>query len=161
MPDDERQLGHLFTLLAELHERSFSTGWIQEFRHPDEDLAILLTDSTIHHRDRIRETLAAHPADGTCTLRRVRSAIAAHGKAAIVLLLCGSRSGLDLSVLLGDQGGVLLLVLGVWLALVMLLLLLLLLLLVLVLQPRGISLGVLMLVGEDVLALRLEHGEGG
>jgi hypothetical protein len=36
---------------------------------------------------------------------------------------------------------------------------LLLLLLLLVLQPRGISLGVLMLVGEDVLALRLEHGE--
>lgn len=50
----------------------------------------------------------------------------------------------------------LLLVLRVWLALVVLLLLLLL----LVLQPRRISLGVLMLVGEDVLALRLEHGEG-
>ena len=34
-----------------------------------------------------------------------------------------------------------------------------LLLLLLVLKPRGISLGILMLVGENVLlALRLEHG---
>src|SRR4051812_15827657 len=33
MPDDERQLGDLFALLAELHERRFSTGRIQEFRH--------------------------------------------------------------------------------------------------------------------------------
>lgn len=64
--------------------------------------------------------------------------------------------GLDLSLLLSDQGGVLVLVLGVRLGLMVLLLLL---LLLLVLQPRGISLRVLMLVGEDVLALRLEHGE--
>jgi hypothetical protein len=41
----------------------------------------------------------------------------------------------------------------VWLGLVVLLLLL------LVLKPRGISLGILMLVGENVLlALRLKHG---
>lgn len=72
-----------------------------------------------------------------------------------MLLLCGGSGGLDLSLLLSDQGGVLVLVLRVRLGLVVLLLLLLL----LVLQPRGISLRVLMLVGEDVLALRLEHGE--
>jgi hypothetical protein len=72
-----------------------------------------------------------------------------------VLLLRGGSGGLDLSLLLSDQGGVLVLVLRVRLGLVVLLLLLLL----LVLQPRGISLRVLMLVGEDVLALRLEHGE--
>jgi hypothetical protein len=70
-----------------------------------------------------------------------------------VLLLRGGSGGLDLSLLLSDQGGVLVLVLRVRLGLVVLLLLL------LVLQPRGISLRVLMLVGEDVLALRLEHGE--
>lgn len=158
MPDDKRQLGDLFALLAELHERRFSTSRIQEFRHPDENLAILLTDSTIHHRHRICETLAAHPADGPGTLlRRVRGTIAVHGKTAIMLLLCGSRGSLDLSLLLSDQRGVLLLMLRVRLALVVLLVLLLL----LMLQPRGISLGVLMLVGEDVLALRLEHGEGG
>lgn len=72
-----------------------------------------------------------------------------------MLLLRGGSGGLDLSLLLSDQGGVLVLVLRVRLGLVVLLLLLLL----LVLQPRGISLRVLMLVGEDVLALRLEHGE--
>jgi hypothetical protein len=66
-----------------------------------------------------------------------------------MLLLCRSGSSLNLGMLLSDQGGVLLLVLLVRLCLVMLLLLL------LVLQPRGISLWVLMLVGEDVLALRL------
>lgn len=52
----------------------------------------------------------------------------------------------------------LLLVLRVRLTLVVLLLLLLLLLLVL--QPRGISRRILVLMREDVLALRLEHGEG-
>lgn len=102
MPDDKRQLGHLFALLAELHERSFSTGWIQKLRHPDEDLAILLTDPTVHHGDRIRESLAAHPGNGPGTLRGVRGTIAAHGKTAIMLLLCGGCSGLDLGVLLGD-----------------------------------------------------------
>lgn len=102
MPYDERQLGNLFALLAELHERCFSTGRIQEFRHPDEDFAILLADSTIHDGDRIRETLAAHTPDGPGTLRRVRGTITAHGEAAIVLLLCGSGGSLDLSVLLGD-----------------------------------------------------------
>lgn len=76
-----------------------------------------------------------------------------------MLLLRGGGSGsLDLSVLLGDQGGVLLLVLRVWLALVVVLVLVL--LLMLMLQPRGVSLGVLVLVGKNVLALRLEHGEG-
>lgn len=159
MPDDERQLGNLFALLAEFHKRRFSTGRVQEFRHPDENLAILVADSAVHDGDRICESLA-HPADGPGTLRRVGGAIAAHGKTAIVLLLRGGGSGsLDLSVLLSDQGGVLLLVLRVWLALVVLLLVLVL-LLMLVLQPRGVSLGVLVLMGKNVLALRLEHGEG-
>lgn len=159
MPDDERQLGNLFALLAEFHKRRFSTSRVQEFRHPDEDLAILLADSAVHDGDRICKTLAAHPADGPSTLRRIGSTIAAHGKTAIVLLLRGGGSGsLDLSVLLGDQGGVLLLVLRVWLALVVVLVLVL--LLMLMLQPRGVSLGVLVLVGENVFALRLEHGEG-
>ena len=70
----------------------------------------------------------------------------------MLLLRCGS-SGLNLSMLLSNQGGVLLRMLGVRLGLVMLLLLL------LMLQPRGISLGVLMLMGKDMLALCLEHGE--
>lgn len=72
----------------------------------------------------------------------------------MLLLGCGG-GGLDLSMLLGDEGGMLLLVLGMRLSRVVLLLLVLLLLLLLVLQPRGISLRVLMLMREDVLALRL------
>jgi hypothetical protein len=71
----------------------------------------------------------------------------------VLLLLRGSGGSLDLSMLLGDQGGVLLLVLRLVRVLGLVLLLLL-----LVLQPRGIRLGILMLMGEDVLALRLEHG---
>jgi hypothetical protein len=59
---------------------------------------------------------------------------------------------LHLGVLLSDQGSVLLLRL-VWVRLSLMVLLLL-----LMLQPRGISLGVLMLVRENVLGLRLEHG---
>lgn len=156
VPDNQSQLRDLLALLAELHERGFTTGGIQEFRHPDEDLAILLADATVHDRDSICETLSIHAGDAPSTLRRVRGAVATHSKAAIVLLLRGSSSGLNLCLLLSDQGGVLVLVLRVRLALVVLLLLL---LLLVVLQPRGISLGVLMLVGEDVLALRLEHGE--
>jgi hypothetical protein len=62
----------------------------------------------------------------------------------------GSGSGLDLGMLLGHQRRVLLL--RVVLRLVVLLLLLL-----LVLQPGRISLRVLVLVGKNVLGLRLEH----
>lgn len=156
MPDDQRQLGDLLALLAELHQCRFATGGIQEFRHPDEDLAILLADATVHDGDCIRETLSAHAGDTPRTLRRVRGTVPTHSETAIVLLLRRGGGGLDLSLLLSDQGGVLVLVLGVRLGLMVLLLLL---LLLLVLQPRGISLRVLMLVGEDVLALRLEHGE--
>lgn len=70
-----------------------------------------------------------------------------------MLLLCCGCGSLYLGMLLGDQGSVLLLRL-VWVRLSLVVLLLL-----LMLHPRWISLGVLMLVGEDVLALRLKHGE--
>jgi hypothetical protein len=56
-------------------------------------------------------------------------------------------------MLLGDQGSVLLLRL-VWVRLTLVVLLL---LLLLMLQPGGISLGILMLMRENVLGLRLEH----
>lgn len=69
-----------------------------------------------------------------------------------MLLLCSGGSSLHLGMLLGDQGSVLLLRL-VWVRLSLVVLLLL-----LMLHPRRISLGVLMLVGEDVLGLRLKHG---
>lgn len=76
-----------------------------------------------------------------------------------MLLLSSSGSCLNLlGMLLGDKGVllllVLLLVLGVRLGLVVLWLGLVL----LVLQPGRISLRVLVLVREDVLALRLKHG---
>jgi hypothetical protein len=102
MPDDESQFGNLLPLLAKLHQRRLSAGWIQEFCHPDEHLAILLTDATIHDRDRICKALSAHSAHGSSTLRRVRGAVAAHGKATIVLLLRRGGGSLDLSMLLGD-----------------------------------------------------------
>lgn len=152
MPDYQGELGHLLALLTELHERSFSASRVQEFCHPDEYFAILFADPAVHDRDRIGQTLSAHATNSPSTLRRVRSAVAGHGKATVVLLLSGSRGSLDLGML-GNQGGMRLLVLGMRLSLVVLLWLL------LMLQPRRVSLGVLMLVGEDVLALRLEHGE--
>lgn len=66
----------------------------------------------------------------------------------MLLLSCGGGSGggLDLGMLLREV-----LLLG------LVRMLLGLMLLVLVLQPGWICLGVLMLVGEDVLGLRLEH----
>lgn len=82
----------------------------------------------------------------------VPTAIPAHGDAAIVLLLCGGGGSLHLGMLLGDQGSVLLLRL-VWVRLSLMVLLLL-----LMLHPRRVCLGILMLVGEDVLGLRLKHG---
>lgn len=155
MPDDKCQLGHLLPFLAKLHQRRLSASRVQEFCHPDKHLAILLADSTVHSGDRICKALSAHSANSSSTLRGVRSAAAAHVEATIMLLLGCGGGGLDLSMLLGDEGGMLLLVLGMRLSRVVLLLLVLLLLLLLVLQPRGISLRVLMLMREDVLALRL------
>lgn len=71
-----------------------------------------------------------------------------------MLLLSSGSGSLNLGMLLGDKG-VLLLMLGVRLSLMVLRLWLML----LMLEPGGISLGVLVLMREDVLALRLEHGE--
>jgi hypothetical protein len=79
-----------------------------------------------------------------------------------VLLLSGggcSRSGLDLSMLLRYEGRVLGLVLR--LVLLMVLGLMVMVLLLLMLQPGRFGLRILMLVGEDVLALSLKHGERG
>lgn len=149
MPDHEGQLRNLLPLLAQFHERCLPAGWVQELCNPDEDLAILIADSSVHAGDRIGQTLSAHAAESSSILTGVDGAVATHSQATIVLLLRRSGSGLNLGMLLSDQGGVLLLVLLVRLGLVVLLLLL------LVLQPRGISLRVLMLVREDVLALRL------
>jgi hypothetical protein len=111
VPNNQSQLRDLLALLAELHERSFTTGRIQEFRHPDEDLAILLADATVHDGDRICKTLSVHAGNASSTLRGVRGTVATHSKAAIVLLLRGRSSGLNLGLLLSDQGGVLVLVL--------------------------------------------------
>jgi hypothetical protein len=86
-----------------------------------------------------------------------------------MLLLSGSRCGgssLNLSMLSHQRRMLLLglvgmglgrMVLLLWL-LLLLLLLMLLLLLLLMLQPRRISLRILMLVGKDVLRLCLKHG---
>jgi len=137
MPDDQRKLWGLLALLAELHKRRFATGGIQKFCHPDEDLAILLTDATVHDGDGVCKTLSAHAGDTHSTLRGVRRPIATHSEAAIVLLLRGGSRSLDLSLLLSDQGGVLVLVLMLVLRvrLDLVVVLLLLLLLLLMLQP--------------------------
>lgn len=147
MPNNQRKLRHLFPLLTELHKRRFPTIGIQQLRDPDENLAILLADPTIHHRDTARHrAITIHSPCGP--LRRI-PAIPGHRNAVVVLLLRGGgggSGGLDLSMLLGEV--VLLGLVRVLLGLVLLLL---------VLQPGGIGPGVLVLVGEDVLGLRLEH----
>lgn len=120
MPDYQGELGHLLALLTELHKRSFSASRVQEFCHPDEYLAIFFADPAIHDRDRVGQALSTHVTNSPSTLRRVCSAVAGHGKATVVLLLGGSGSCLDLGML-GDQGCMRLLVLGVRLSLVVLL----------------------------------------
>jgi hypothetical protein len=102
VPDDQGQFGDLFTLLAQFHQSGFSASWIQQLGDPNEDLAILLADSAIHDGDRIRQTLSAHTAGAAGSLRGITSAVAVHGKAAIVLLLRRGGSSLHLGVLLGD-----------------------------------------------------------
>jgi hypothetical protein len=77
-----------------------------------------------------------------------------------MLLLSGSRCGgssLNLSMLSHQRRMLLLGLVGMGLGR-MVLLLWLLLLLLLMLQPRRISLRILMLVGKDVLRLCLKHG---
>lgn len=120
MPDYQGELRHLLALLTEFHERGLSASRVQEFCHPDEYLAILFADPAIHDGDCVGQTLSAHATNSPSTLRWVCGAVAIHGKATVVLLLGGSGSCLDLGML-GDQGGMRLLVLGVRLGLMMLL----------------------------------------
>lgn len=148
VPDDQGQFRDLFAFLAQFHQGRFPTSGIQEFCDPDEDLAILFADAPVHDVDSVRHPFSSHASGATGSLRWVAGAVTVHRNAAIVLLLGGGSGGLDLGMLLGDQGSVLLLRLVVGLSLVVLLML----------QPGGIGLGVLMLVREDVLARRLEHG---
>lgn len=147
MPDNQRQLRDLLPFLAELHKRRLAAVGVQQFRNPDENLAILLADCAVHHRGAtVHRAIAVH---GPCARLRRVSASPGHGDAVVVLLLSSggsSSGGLDLGMLLGEM-----LLLGLMRVLLGLVLL------VLVLQPRRISLGVLVLVGEDMLGLRLEH----
>lgn len=161
MPDDQRQLRHLLSLLAELHERCLPPVGIQQLRDPDEDLAVLLADAAIHARSHGgQRTISRHPwGAGGGRLSGVRTGIAAHREAVVVLMLSYGRSGgssLSLGMLLSGERGVLLLLV---LSLMLVMLGRMVLLLVLVLQPGGLGLGILMLVGKDVLRLSLEHGE--
>jgi len=74
MPDDQRQLRHLLPLLAELHERLLPPVGIQQFRDPDEDLAVLFADAGVHGGQR---TISHHPCSAG-RLGRVGTGIAAH-----------------------------------------------------------------------------------
>jgi hypothetical protein len=48
VPDDQGELGHLLSFLAELHERRFTPVGIEQLRNPDEHLPILFADSSVH-----------------------------------------------------------------------------------------------------------------
>lgn len=147
MPNYQRQFRNLLPFLTELHQSGLPAVWVQQFSNPDENLAILLADSTIHNRDRPGNRAIAIHAPGT-GLSRI-PAISGHRDAVVVLLL-GGRGGdggsVDLDILLGEMR-----------VLSLMRMLLGLVLLVLMLQPRRIRLWILVLVGKDMLGLRLEH----
>lgn len=153
VPDNQRKFRHLLSLLAKLHESCFSATRIEEFCDPDENFPILITDATIHHGHRTGQSTIPTNAPCTSPLSGITgTGVPSHGYASIVLLLSscsGGCSRLDLGMLLGDQRRMRLLSL-VRVGLMMLLLLL--------LQPGRISLRILVLVGKDVLSLRLKHG---
>jgi hypothetical protein len=170
MPDDQGELRHLFTFLAELHQSSLTPIGIEEFSHPDEDFAVLFADAALDTSPGSQSTgLRGHPCGGSsgrlaCIARSISRS--PHCNAVVVLLLCysgGSGSCLSLGMLLSGEGGVLRMMLVLVLLLLMvlsLMVLLLLLLLLLLVQPGRFSLRVLVLVREDVLGLSLQHGFG-
>jgi hypothetical protein len=136
MPDDQRQLGNLLSLLAEFHQSRLPAIRIKQLCNPNEDLSVLIADATIHDRHRTGQSAFSIQGCGTGTLRCVPSTtVPSHSDAIIMLLLSGSRGGgssLNLSML-SHQRRMLLLGL-VWMGLgrmVLLLWLLLLLLLML------------------------------
>ena len=97
MPDDQGQLRHLFSLLAQFHECSFAAGWFHQLGHPLQDLAVLFTDAAFH-----RSVALAHILRNASLVRGV-----VIDCDAIVMLLLSSRrssgSRLSLGMLLSSM----------------------------------------------------------
>lgn len=87
MPNDERQLGNLLPFLTQLHQRRLSRIAVQQFGHPAEHPAILVTEASF--RPVGRERGVGSDGVAAVAVTAVRVAASSRREIVVVLLLLG------------------------------------------------------------------------